>query len=106
MAKKEQAPESKNLKFEDALKKLEKIVERLEAGDVPLEESLSLYEEGISLFRFCSAKLEEAKKKVEILTKKGSNGKLRPEPFDMEKIETGENESNSDDKANSNEIPF
>ncbi|MBI3012074.1 MAG: exodeoxyribonuclease VII small subunit, partial [Elusimicrobia bacterium] len=68
MTKKEQSPELKNVKFEDALKNLEKIVEKLEGGDVPLEESLSLYEEGITLFKHCSLKLEEAKKKVEILS--------------------------------------
>lgn len=79
--------ESKNIKFEDALKRLEKIVEKLEAGDVPLDESLSLYEEGISLFKHCSSKLEEAKKKVEILNKKGSGGKLEPQPFNTEEFE-------------------
>lgn len=78
---KKEGTETKNVRFEEALKRLEKIVERLEAGDVPLDESLSLYEEGIALFRGCSSKLEEAKKKVEILTKKGS-GKLSPEPFE------------------------
>ena len=60
----------KNLKFEDALKRLEKIVEQLEATDVDIEKSLQLFEEGIKLVRFCSSKLEEAKKKVEILVKK------------------------------------
>ena len=83
--KKDNGTEQKNVKFEDALKRLEKIVEKLEAGDVPLEESLSLYEEGISLFKHCSSKLEEAKKKVEILTREGSGGKLKPEPFNMGK---------------------
>jgi exodeoxyribonuclease VII small subunit len=92
--------ESKSIKFEDALKRLEKIVEKLEAGDVPLDESLSLYEEGISLFKHCSSKLEEAKKKVEILNKKGPGGKLEAQPFD-----TGEIEENTKEK-DSDEIPF
>ena len=56
-------------KFEDALNKLEKIVSKLEEGDIPLEESLKLFEEGIRLSRFCNQKLDEAEKKVEILLK-------------------------------------
>ncbi len=68
-------------KFEEALKKLEKIVSRLEEGEIPLEESLKLFEEGIRLSRFCNQKLDEAEKKVEILMK-GKNGILKPEPFE------------------------
>jgi len=68
-------------KFEDALDKLEKIVSKLEAGDIPLEESLRLFEEGIRLSRLCNQKLDEAEKKVEILLK-GKNGVLKPRPFD------------------------
>ena len=68
-------------KFEDALNKLEKIVSKLEEGDIPLEESLKLYEEGIRLSRFCNQKLDEAQKRVEILMK-GKEGALKPQPFD------------------------
>jgi exodeoxyribonuclease VII small subunit len=68
-------------KFEDALNKLEKIVSKLEEGDIPLEESLKLFEEGIRLSRFCNQKLDEAEKKVEILLK-GKNGELKTQPFD------------------------
>jgi exodeoxyribonuclease VII small subunit len=68
-------------KFEDALGKLEKIVSKLEEGDIPLEESLKLFEEGIRLSRFCNQKLDEAEKKVEILMK-GKDGMLRARPFD------------------------
>jgi exodeoxyribonuclease VII small subunit len=68
-------------KFEDALNKLEKVVSKLEEGDIPLEESLKLFEEGIRLSRFCNQKLDEAEKKVEILLK-GKNGILEPHPFD------------------------
>jgi exodeoxyribonuclease VII small subunit len=67
-------------KFEDALNKLEKIVSKLEEGDIPLEESLKLFEEGIRLSRFCNQKLDEAEKKVEILLK-GKDGMLKPHPF-------------------------
>ncbi len=68
-------------RFEDALNKLEKIVSKLEDGDIPLEESLKLFEEGIRLSRLCNQKLEEAEKKVEILMK-GKNGAIKPQPFD------------------------
>ena len=68
-------------KFEDALNKLEKIVSKLEEGDIPLEESLKLFEEGIRLSRFCKQKLDEAEKKVEILLK-GKDGMLKAYPFD------------------------
>ena len=68
-------------RFEDALNKLEKVVSKLEEGDIPLEESLKLFEEGIRLSRFCNQKLDEAEKKVEILLK-DKNGMLKPQPFD------------------------
>jgi exodeoxyribonuclease VII small subunit len=68
-------------KFEEALEKLEKIVQRLEDANLPLDEALSLFEEGIKLSRFCSQKLEEAERKVEILLKDDS-GNLSQEPFE------------------------
>ncbi len=68
-------------KFEDALNKLEKIVSKLEEGDIPLEESLKLFEEGIRFSRFCNQKLDEAERKVEILLK-GKNGMLKPHSFE------------------------
>jgi exodeoxyribonuclease VII small subunit len=68
-------------RFEDALNKLEKIVSKLEDGEIPLEESLKLFEEGIRLSRLCNQKLEEAEKRVEILMK-GKNGLIKPQPFD------------------------
>ena len=55
--------------FEAALKQLEDVVQKLEKGELPLEESLRLYEEGIRLSRFCHAKLEEAEGKIEQLMK-------------------------------------
>jgi len=68
-------------RFEDALNKLEKIVSKLEDGEIPLEESLKLFEEGIRLSRLCNQKLEEAEKRVEILMK-GKNGVIKPRLFD------------------------
>ncbi len=69
------------LKFEDALKKLEEIVENLEGGDLPLDDSLAKYEEGIKLSCLCTRKLETAKKKIEILIKT-SEGRFALRPFD------------------------
>jgi exodeoxyribonuclease VII small subunit len=57
------------LKFEDALKKLEEIVQKLERGELSLEESLTCYEEGIRLSRLCHTKLEEAERRIEVLVK-------------------------------------
>jgi exodeoxyribonuclease VII small subunit len=67
--------------FENALSQLESIVARLEDGDLPLEESLKLFEEGIRLSRFCNQKLNEAQEKVEVLLK-GEGGELEPHPFE------------------------
>jgi exodeoxyribonuclease VII small subunit len=67
-------------RFEDALNKLEKIVSQLEEGDISLEESLKLFEEGIRLSRICNQKLEEAEKRVEILLK-GEDGILKAQPL-------------------------
>ncbi|MFN3532000.1 MAG: exodeoxyribonuclease VII small subunit [Candidatus Brocadia sp.] len=71
------------VKFEDALKGLEDIVERLEKGDLPLDETLSEYEEGIRLYKQCIAQLENAEKKIQILVK-DENGVFRTKDFEIE----------------------
>jgi len=68
------------VKFEECLERLEKIVTELEKGEVPLERSLTLFEEGMQLSASCRKQLEEAEGKVEILLKQ--NGKLQTEPFE------------------------
>jgi len=75
----------KEKKFEEALRELEAIVKRLESGELPLEESLKSFEEGVGLSRYCFQRLEEAEKRVSILMKDESG--LRKAPFD-----TGEDE--------------
>lgn len=73
-------------KFEECLQRLEKIVNELEKGDIPLESALALFEEGIQLSNNCRKELEDAEGKVEILLKQ--NGKLQPEPFETpERVE-------------------
>jgi len=73
-------------KFEPALARLEEIVQELEQGDLPLEQSLKLFEEGIKLSRICNARLEEAERKVEILLK-DKGGKLTAQPFEEQEAE-------------------
>lgn len=72
---------SEEIKFEKALERLEKIVEELEAGNIPLEDALKKYEEGVKLSRICSEKLSQAEKKIEILTKT-LNGSVKREKFE------------------------
>ncbi len=74
-------------KFENALKELEQIVEQLEDSELPLDDALKLFERGIKLSQFCSAKLDDAEQKVELLIK-GANGALRPVPFEETDGET------------------
>ena len=70
----------KEVKFEDALKELEVIVEDLETGDVTLEKSRNKVEEGMQLVKFCSGKLEEVEKKIEIIVQE-KKGSFHKEPF-------------------------
>jgi exodeoxyribonuclease VII small subunit len=67
-------------KFETALKKLEDIVRRLEGGSLSLDESLKAFEEGVRHASFCSKKLEEAERRVEVLLKR-ADGSYSREPF-------------------------
>lgn len=73
-------------KFEDAMKKLEEIVGKMEKGDMPLNDSLKMFEEGIKLTRFCSQELSKAEKKVELLTR-DTKGELVAVPFEEEEDE-------------------
>jgi len=70
----------KKKSFEEALAKLEQITKKLEEGDLPLEDSLKYFDEGVKLAELCNSKLNEAQKKIEILLKK--NDGLKPTPFD------------------------
>jgi len=63
--------------FEAAIVELDSIVKKLEEGDLPLEQSLALYERGVHLSRFCHARLEEAERRIEILSERGD---LKPAP--------------------------
>lgn len=74
------------IRFEEALKKLEKIVEDLEKGDLSLDEALKKYQEGLELARVCSGRLESAKKKIDVLAK-SKKGEFELKSLDESKIE-------------------
>jgi exodeoxyribonuclease VII small subunit len=74
--------------FEAAIAELESIVKKLEEGDLPLEKSLELYERGVQLSRFCHSRLEEAERRIEIVTERGE---LRPAPPSLRLPDEDEN---------------
>lgn len=71
----------KEPRFEEALERLETIASSLEDGDLTLEESLALFEEGVRLTRLCASRLDEAQKRIEMLTR-SEDGALRAVPMD------------------------
>jgi exodeoxyribonuclease VII small subunit len=74
-----------DLKFEDCLARLEQIVGALETGNLPLEESLKVFEEGITLARHCSRYLDDAERRIEMLVKDdGGVTTTRPFAFEAE----------------------
>lgn len=83
------------LKFEEAMSRLEEIVRKLEDGNLVLDESLRLFEEGIGLIQHCSHKLDEAEKKVEILIK-NKEGQREIQPFSPEDLVEKENKISED----------
>jgi exodeoxyribonuclease VII small subunit len=64
--------------FESALRELETLVERLEHGDLPLDEALKAFERGVALTRHCQACLQAAQQKVDVLLKRGGEAQLVP----------------------------
>ena len=73
----------KTNEFEKSFERLEKIVQRLEGEELSLDESLKLFEEGISLSRFCHAKLAEVEKKIELILA-DAKGEPKTAPFEVE----------------------
>src|SRR5687767_3265379 len=99
-----------DMTFEQAIERLEKIVAEMEAAELPLDDVLKRYEEGTRLVRFCGQKLEEAEKKIELLSRK-CDGAVELTPFEeaADQIESTEQsrpgtdasqpDENSDDDA-------
>lgn len=75
------AADQQALDFEQALAELEGVVERLERGDLPLEEALRVFERGMELTRQCQGALKSAQQRVEVLMKR--NGEVQIEPFSV-----------------------
>ncbi|MGD8377849.1 MAG: exodeoxyribonuclease VII small subunit [Acidobacteriota bacterium] len=73
--------EAAELPFEEAIARLEGIVEELEAGEVPLERSLELFEEGVRLSRGCLGRLDAAERRIELLLHDEETGEDRAVPF-------------------------
>lgn len=80
------AARAKSTEFEKAFQELEKIVQRLEGEELPLDESLQLFEQGIRLSRFCHQRLEEVEKKIELILA-DAKGQPRTEPFEGDEPE-------------------
>lgn len=75
--------------FEQSMKQLERIVQELEGGDLPLETAIKKFEEGMKLTKFCSEKLDETEKKISILLK-NAGGQIAAEPFSAEDDRDGD----------------
>ncbi len=73
-----------NLKFEEALSRLEQVVKALEDGELTLEESIEKFQYGVSLSKYIDKQLKEAEQKISILTKDQETGELKEEPFEIE----------------------
>lgn len=76
----EENPEvaSEELSFEEALERLESIVDRLEQGDLELEEALRAFEQGVALTRRCAGQLDDAERRIDVLVKEGGKWLTRP----------------------------
>lgn len=68
----------KNVRFEDSLAELEQLVDRMEQGNLPLEDALALFERGVALARACQKSLQEAEQKVQILVTEAGQSELKP----------------------------
>ncbi|TCS84040.1 exodeoxyribonuclease VII small subunit [Tepidibacillus fermentans] len=73
------------LTFEEALERLEKIVDQLESGNVPLEFAIDLFQEGMKLAKRCHLKLDNIEQKIEVLLEK--DGEFLKKPFDQDEVE-------------------
>lgn len=87
------------MKFEKALERLEEIVASLEGGDMELDKSLEIFDEGIKMTEICQTHLKEAEKKIEKLVK-NQNGDFSVEPLE------GESENDTPPPAFDDNVPF
>ena len=92
-------------KFEKDLEKLEKIVDTLEEGGLPLDDSIKKFEEGIKLAKRCEKALSSAEKKIEVLTK-DAQGKVETKPFADDEEEEDDDEEDEADTDDDGELLF
>lgn len=85
----QEAAPARAASFEDALAALEVVVHRLESGDMPLEQALEAFEQGVKLSRQCAATLDAAERRIEILVAE-RGGAVRLEPFHDERSDDEE----------------
>ena len=81
---KDAKPDIEKMSFEDSLKALEELVRQLESGDVPLDDSITLYERGEKLRQHCQARLDAAQARIEKIVTDGAGKPSGTEPFDAE----------------------
>jgi len=74
-----------NKTYEEALKRLEEVIDLLEGKDIPIDDSLKLFQEGIELYRFCNIKLTEVEEKITLVIE-GTNG-IEEKPFSLDNLE-------------------
>ena len=80
------AAEIATMSFEDALRALEEVVRKLEGGDVPLDDSISLYERGEELRKHCQARLDAAQQRIERIVAGPDGAAAGVQPFDGESV--------------------
>jgi exodeoxyribonuclease VII small subunit len=83
--------------FEEHLKQLETVVERLERGDLTLDESVRLFEDGMKLTSACKQELEQAEGRIQVLVE-GKGGKMQPTNLELDKTESGEMDADEETK--------
>ncbi len=94
-----------SVSFEKALEDLENIVEKLEKGELSLNESLALFEKGVKLARYLRDELEKAEKKVEILLK-DEKGEIKEESYDLAQEEEASAKKEPSDPGKDEDLPF
>lgn len=80
--------ETEELQFEEAVAELERIVEQLESGDVPLEKAIELFQQGMQLSHLCNRKLEQVEQQIEILLEE--DGGMIRKPFNQVVLDKGD----------------
>jgi exodeoxyribonuclease VII small subunit len=98
MPKRQQTTQAETQSFESQLASLERIVRELERGDLPLERSLELFEQGVRLSRECQERLNEAERRIEVLLR-APDGSTLSVPFEGEEFEAGGGDEGPDESV-------